>query len=435
MKTLKSFFMLVILAVLIGGGYYYFRDTAAPEAHLTPQAGAIKEDAVLTLTLGDQTSGVARVEVKILQKDKAIPVLKKDYPLETFQVREELPMGNLLLEDGPLTVEITAVDRSIYHFGKGNTTTTTVSLIRDSRPPIISIHSVAHNLYQGGAGLIAYSVSEPVTRSGIQIGDTFFPGYEQPSGVYLCLFAFPYNVDTEEVPRLIAEDQAENVGMGGFYYHLNLKNFRSDKIGISDGFLDRKMPQFQHLFPDAATPLDVFLKVNRELRPKNRARLLDIGRNTATQFTWTKAFLRQPNAANRAKFGDRRAYIYNGKIIDNQTHLGIDLASIARADVPASNTGRVVFADFMGIYGQCIIIDHGLGLQSLYAHLSRMDVQVGDQVQRGQIIAKTGATGLAGGDHLHFGIVISGIPVNPAEWWDPKWVTNNITSKLDLAKR
>ncbi|WP_040365803.1 M23 family metallopeptidase [Desulfuromonas acetoxidans] len=435
MKTLKSFFMLIIVAALIGGGYYYFRDTAAPELSLDPPAGSIQKNSVLTLTLDDATSGLARVEVKILQQGKEIPVLKKDYPLETFQVREQLPMGNLLLEDGPLTVEITAADRAIYHFGKGNIATATISLTRDSRPPIISVHSVAHNLNQGGAGLIAYSVSEPVTRSGIQIGEAFFPGYEQPSGVYLCLFAFPYNVDSEEVPRLIAEDQAENIGMGGFYYHLNRKNFRSDKIGISDGFLNRKMPQFQHLFPDAATPLDVFLKVNRELRPKNRARLRDIGHDTATQFVWTKSFLRQPNAANRAMFGDRRAYIYNGNKIDNQTHLGIDLASIARADVPASNTGRVVFADFMGIYGQCIIIDHGLGLQSLYAHLSRMDVQVGDQVERGQIIAKTGATGLAGGDHLHFGIVISGIPVNPIEWWDHNWVTNNITSKLDLTKR
>ena len=435
MKTLKSFFMLIIFAALVGGGYYYFRDTAAPQVSLDPPAGSIQKNSVLTLTLEDPTSGLAHVEVKILQQGKDIPVLKKDYPLETFQISEELPMGNLLLEDGPLTVEITAVDRAIYHFGKGNAASATITLIRDSRPPIISVHSVAHNLNQGGAGLIVYSVSEPVTRSGIQIGDAFFPGYEQDSGVYLCLFAFPYNVDSEEVPRLIAEDQAENVGMGGFYYHLNRKNFRSDKIGISDGFLNSKMPQFQHLFPDAATPLEIFLKVNRELRPKNRARLLDIGRDTESQFVWTKSFLRQPNAANRAMFGDRRAYIYNGNKIDNQTHLGVDLASIARADVPASNTGRVVFADFMGIYGQCIIIDHGLGLQSLYAHLSRMDVQVGDQVERGQIIAKSGATGLAGGDHLHFGIVISGIPVNPVEWWDQNWVTNNITSKLEMATR
>ncbi len=87
----------------------------------------------------------------------------------------------------------------------------------------------------------------------------------------------------------------------------------------------------------------------------------------------------------------------------------------------------------MGIYGQCIIIDHGLGLQTLYAHLSSMAVEVGDVVERGQIIGRTGATGLAGGDHLHYGIIVGGVPVNPIEWWDKNWVRNNITSKLQLS--
>lgn len=435
MKTLKSFFLLVLFAGLIGGAYYYFRDTAAPQIALNPPAGSVQKNTTLTLTLEDTTSGLSSVEVKILQQGKELTVLSKEYPLQTLQVVEELPLENLLLEDGPLTVQVTTTDRSIYHFGQGNTASTSVTLLRDSRPPIITVQSVAHNLYQGGAGLIVYTVSEDVTRSGIQIGDYFFPGYQQPSGTYVCLFAFPYNVSGEETPRLIAVDQAENIGMGGFYYHLNRRNFRADKIGISDSFLNSKMPQFQHLFPDATTPVEVFLKVNRVLRPRNRARLVEIGHDTSDHFVWSKSFLRQPNAANRAMFGDKRAYIYNGNTIDQQTHLGIDLASIARAEVPASNSGRVVFADFMGIYGQCIIIDHGLGLQTLYAHLSKMNVAVGDLIERGQIIAKTGATGLAGGDHLHFGVTISGIPVNPAEWWDQDWITNNITSKLDLAQQ
>jgi murein DD-endopeptidase MepM/ murein hydrolase activator NlpD len=124
--------------------------------------------------------------------------------------------------------------------------------------------------------------------------------------------------------------------------------------------------------------------------------------------------------------------MHNGKEIDHQTHLGIDLASTRHAPIPAAANGRVVVAahDF-GIYGNAIIIDHGLGLQSLYSHLSQIDVAVGDTVKRGQIIGKTGATGMAGGDHLHFGVLCSGIPVNPYEWWDGTWIKNNITSKLD----
>lgn len=433
MKAIKSLFFLLLLAALIGGAYYYFRDTQTPSVALSPNSGAVQKNSVLQLQLDDDTSGLAHVLVTIDQNGKQFTVLEKDYPLDTRSINEQLPLANLLLHDGPLTVTISARDRSIYHLGKGNVAQQTATLLRDSRPPIISVLSTAHNLNQGGAGLIAYSVSEPVTKSGIQIGDYFFPGYRQSSGNYLCLFAFPYNVNSSEVPRLFAIDQAGNKGMGGFYYHLNRRSFRSDRIGISQQFLNSKMPQFQHQFPEAQTPLEIFLKVNRELRPRNRARLSDIGRNTTEQFSWSKSFLRQPNAANRAMFGDRRYYEFNGKKIDNQTHLGIDLASTARADVPATNTGEVVFADFMGIYGQCIIVDHGLGLQTLYAHLSRMDVQVGDLVDRGQIIGTTGATGLAGGDHLHYGVVISGVPVNPIEWWDTNWVRNNITSKLELA--
>ena len=94
----------------------------------------------------------------------------------------------------------------------------------------------------------------------------------------------------------------------------------------------------------------------------------------------------------------------------------------------------MVYADDLGIYGQCVIIDHGLGLQSLYGHLSRISVKPGDPVQKGQIIGNTGDTGLAGGDHLHFGTAISGEQVNPIEWWDPSWIKNNVTGKLQEAK-
>jgi murein DD-endopeptidase MepM/ murein hydrolase activator NlpD len=189
---------------------------------------------------------------------------------------------------------------------------------------------------------------------------------------------------------------------------------------------------FQDDFPDQQSLLDVFLKVNREMRTANRKRLQEIGRETASRPLWTGRFLRQPNASRQAHFGTKRKYVYKGKVIDEQTHLGIDLASIARAEVPAANSGRVVFADWLGIYGQVIIVDHGLGLQSLYAHLSQIQVQKGDTVAKGQILGRTGTTGLAGGDHLHFGMLVSGVPVNPVEWWDANWIANNVAGKLQL---
>jgi murein DD-endopeptidase MepM/ murein hydrolase activator NlpD len=141
-----------------------------------------------------------------------------------------------------------------------------------------------------------------------------------------------------------------------------------------------------------------------------------------------------PNTAPLGGFAQFRTYIYQGIEFDRQTHLGFDLASVAQADVPAANRGTVVFAGDLGIYGQCIIIDHGLGLQSIYGHLSRIGVKPGENVEKGKIIGSTGATGMAGGDHLHFETVIYGQSVNPIEWWDPHWMKNNVTGKLELIK-
>jgi murein DD-endopeptidase MepM/ murein hydrolase activator NlpD len=137
-----------------------------------------------------------------------------------------------------------------------------------------------------------------------------------------------------------------------------------------------------------------------------------------------------PRTAPLGGFAQERTYIHQDKEVDRQTHLGFDLASLAHADVPAANRGKVIHAGDLGIYGQCIIIDHGLGLQSIYGHLSRIGVKQGDTVEKGQIIASSGATGMAGGDHLHFEVTISGQSVNPIEWWDAHWIKNNVAGKL-----
>ena len=138
-----------------------------------------------------------------------------------------------------------------------------------------------------------------------------------------------------------------------------------------------------------------------------------------------------PGAANRAGFADHRKYKYHGEIIDNQVHLGVDLASVAHSPVPASNKGKVVLVESIGIYGKTVIIDHGFGLFSMYAHLSSMSVNEGQVVLKGQNIGETGMTGLAGGDHLHFSMIVNKTFVNPVEWWDASWIKNNISSKIN----
>jgi murein DD-endopeptidase MepM/ murein hydrolase activator NlpD len=177
-----------------------------------------------------------------------------------------------------------------------------------------------------------------------------------------------------------------------------------------------------------------FLEVNRGLRNANHQRIAEICATSNPKRLWKGPFKRLANTAPMAAFADRRTYLYGGQEIDQQTHLGVDLASLAGAPVEASNSGIVAFADELGIYGQCVVIDHGQGVFSLYAHLSAMNVSAGQPVQTGQIIGRTGSTGLAGGDHLHLSILVNGVFVNPIEWWDAHWVQDNVDLKYQQAK-
>ena len=175
---------------------------------------------------------------------------------------------------------------------------------------------------------------------------------------------------------------------------------------------------------------ETFVRINDVLRGKNHQQIRQISEASAAELLFDRPFVQLVNSKVEAGFADERDYLYDNRVIDQQTHMGFDLASRARSDVNAANDGRVVWADYLGIYGNCVIVDHGLGLMSLYGHLSSVGVRVDQTVERGQSLGKTGETGLAGGDHLHFTTLIQGVQVNPIEWWDPKWVQEQIFERL-----
>jgi murein DD-endopeptidase MepM/ murein hydrolase activator NlpD len=184
---------------------------------------------------------------------------------------------------------------------------------------------------------------------------------------------------------------------------------------------------------DRGDLLQNYLAINGELRAANAARLSELGRTSATRFLWREVFLPLPNGKVMSAFADRRTYTYEGREVDQQDHLGFDLASTQQAPVPASNAGVVALAEYFGIYGNTVVIDHGHGLMSLYAHLSSIDVAPGATVARGDVVGHTGATGLAGGDHLHFTMLIRGLAVNPVEWWDAAWIRDRLIPKIGAA--
>jgi murein DD-endopeptidase MepM/ murein hydrolase activator NlpD len=216
-------------------------------------------------------------------------------------------------------------------------------------------------------------------------------------------------------------------------YYLKKKKYRRDTIRITDRFLQKKMPEFWERYAEIPKDnlLEAFLYVNTKLRAKNNREISDLCRESRLErFYATVPLVRLPRSATRSLFGDHRTYYYRGQKIGEAVHLGVDLASVAASPVPAAAEGTVIFADYLGIYGNTIIIDHGLGLFTLYAHLAGFTVSEGDHVKRGQLIAYTDTTGLAGGDHLHFGTLVQGVFVDPIEWFDPHWIKTRITDKL-----
>jgi hypothetical protein len=272
-------------------------------------------------------------------------------------------------------------------------------------------------------------------QSGVFVNDLFFPGVpytnDQHNGMALCYFAIPYYLSKDVRLFLWAKDKAGNEGRQGFYYHIRQKSFRSDKIQLSDRLLDTIISSFPpHLFEPGQSRLDKYVRINKGLREENYTALKELCQTPTQEKLWEGTWLRMKNAATMATFGDQRTYYYKGKVIDKAVHTGVDLASLARSPIHAANSGRVIFAKDLGIYGLAVVIDHGQGLCTLYGHLSEIDVTVDQQVGKGDKIGTSGSTGLATGDHLHFGFLVDGVPVNPIEWWDPHWLKDNIYRKL-----
>lgn len=402
----------------------------------------------LSLSVSDSKSGVRSIWIGLIKDGKEVDLFKKDLPFaglisggiihqETFKILiEPRKMG---ITDGKAILRMVARDYSWRGWLQGNTTYLEKDVMIDTKPCEVDIISRAHNVNQGGAGLVIYRVSETCPKSGVFVGENFFQGYSgyfKDNNMLMAFFALDYKQGPGTKIFVNAIDFAGNSTRAGFPYFIKRKIFKKDLIEISDRFLNWKMPEFDvDVSPDSKTPLlDKFLKVNRGFRKDNYNQLLSIVGNTDKKLYWKGTFLRLPKSARKAGFADHRRYRYKGQIIDRQIHMGVDLASVAHSPVSASNTGKVAFAGYMGIYGKTVIIDHGFGLFSMYSHLSSFAVKKEQMVSKGEIIGRTGTTGLAGGDHLHFGMLVHNTFINPVEWWDASWIKNNISGKINTVK-
>lgn len=415
-----------------------------PELLTEMKSASIGKTHTMTIIVSDAKSGIRKVWVGLIKDGKENTITIKNYPsagfiggglIKTESVEISIDTQALSLTDGKAMFRFAVWDYSWRKWGKGNQTYLEKAVLIDTKSPEIDVLSRSHNVNQGGSGLAIYKLSEDCPVSGVVVDENFYPGhsgYFKDDSIYISFFALNHQQGPSSKLRLKAVDFAGNTGLAGFPNHINKRSFRRDNLNISDGFLNVTLPKFSgQIDLDGNEPIDSFLEVNRHMRTANAEHIFKVTESTQTQMHWKGAFQRLPNAASRAQFADHRSYLYKGKTVDKQVHLGVDLASLAQSPVPAANNGVVSFADILGIYGKSVILDHGFGLFSMYAHLSTIKVEVGQAVGIGDVIGKTGKTGLAGGDHLHYSMIIHNTFVNPLEWWDPNWINNNITQKLN----
>jgi hypothetical protein len=333
------------------------------------------------------------------------------------------------IPDGEATLHAEAHDFSWLD----NTGHVAIPLTIDTRPPRVSLLTGLTYVRKGGTEVAVYTVEDGVEKSGIRVGERWFGGFVDPADNkrHVAFYAIPADSPDGTQPVLVATDRAGNEAKVALVATILPREFPSDTIALSDEFMASKVAELLGSFDGSA--LDGYLKINREMRKENDAQLFELGQKSGPERIWSGAFVQMPNTHTGARFAERRSYVYNGQVVDTQTHMGFDFASTSHAPVPAANDGVVVFAGPLGIYGNTVVLDHGMGLFSLYGHLSEIGVEKGSPVAKGEPLGKSGTTGLAGGDHLHYGMLLDGVFIDPLEWFDAKWIAEHIEGRLAAA--
>jgi murein DD-endopeptidase MepM/ murein hydrolase activator NlpD len=439
---------ILVAALLVGAGAFIWvrAEGSAPTVEGPAELLIGGDKRAVALDIADSGSGLREIRVSVQQANIDAVAFERDFPGSWTtggtapplpeRVEIEIDPKALGLVHGEATLTVATRDWSWRNSFRGNETQWQIPIGVDLKKPRVRVTSGLTYVSRGGSGTVVYAIGEPTVRDGVTVGSAFYRGYPLPgeppsSDRRFALFAIP--TDTPKEPRIevIAEDQAGNVGRSGWPVVLKERALPEANVTLPDRFLETKVRQ---LAEAAGIPQDdlsvAFDRINTELRAANEARIAAIVSDSSETKLWNGAFTQLRNSKVTSRFAEHRSYFVGGQRISQATHFGYDLASTAGAPIHASNAGRVVFADDLGIYGDCVIIDHGLGLFSLYAHLSSLGVSTGDRVEQNDEIGLSGETGLAGGDHLHFALIVGGTYVEPLEWWDPVWVRTHVEARL-----
>jgi murein DD-endopeptidase MepM/ murein hydrolase activator NlpD len=393
----------------------------------------------------------SRVDVTLEQNGKSFPIFTLDQQNSATVKQETADRLYVMrqvgrktmpeLQNGQARIVVHAARPVVFGLRDAESSTTRDVQVR-LQPPQVAVLSQFHYINHGGSEFVVYRATPEDVQSGVRVGDKEYAGFPAKGAgittsdpaLRVAFFALLFDQDLNTPITVFARDPAGNQVVAPLDHMVFPKPYAKSKIEIDDRFIGRVVPAIASNSPnegiDTGDPVKGFLTINRDLRRKNNAYIDSLAAKSSPDLQFRDAFQQLGNSQVEAKFADTRTYFYKGKEIDTQVHLGFDLAVTANVPIVASQRGTVVHASDLGIYGNCVIIDHGMGVQSLYGHLSSIGVKVGDKVEKGQQLGRSGMTGLAGGDHLHFTMIVGGQQVTPVDWWSAQWMQDRVLRKI-----
>lgn len=437
---------LLIFAIAIGGALYVYysvmfeRDVPAISMK---NSGYWNLKDSLDVAI-DDISGLKSYKVS-LKSDTSETVLYEEQFMEAHEsvrVKIDPPKSSYAMSDKNIKIVVEARDASKWNLFKGNITRSEFALKIDKKRPLVNIILNSYKINKGGAALVIFKVEDENLKNvyiETNFGKKFIAQPFYKEGYYISLLAWPItSVDFKAT--VIADDYALNSTQAYVPLYLQDKIYKVSNIKIDDNFLKGKIAELADEFEETqgiVDPIKQFKIINEDVRIKNEKLIHEITSKVSDKMIndfKINSMYPLKNGQVVAHYGDHRIYSYNGEDISESYHMGLDLASNAIADIKTQNSGNVVFSEYNGLYGNMPIIDHGLGLYTLYGHCSTMNVNNGDAINENTTIANTGKSGYAMGDHLHFGVLVQGIEVYPAEWMDDNWMKLNITDVISGAK-
>ena len=448
---MRKFLVILVLLAIAGaaGAYWWAGRGGAPVIAVVKPQAVMGRGAVVEVTVDAPGGQLSRLDVALEQGGKQTPLFSlgqdgltqagPDRVLVAVPAtRREVPQ----LESGDARVLVTAERKALYDIRTLASSVSHPVRVR-LEPPRVAVLSMHHFVNHGGSELVVFRATPPDVEAGVRVGERTYKAYPGSAvgiadpAVRVAVYALLHDQDLATPMRVFATDEAGNTATADIPSRVFPKVFRKSRIDVPDAFLQRVVPaildnspEFARQVEDPNDLLAAFLRINGDLRQQNAATIAALAPDSAPEMLWRGVFQQLGGSKVESSFADHRTYFHGGKEIDQQVHLGFDLAVTAAVPIVAAGRGRVVHADYLGIYGNCVILDHGLGVQSLYAHLSSIDVSPGATVEAGQQLGRSGMTGLAGGDHLHFTMLVGGHPVNAVDWWSAQWMEDRLLRKI-----